>query len=251
MDHLFRYSQKDKKIVAVAYFNAGGTVSQFVQHMTYPYNLETSHDREFWDEPDKNGVMLIMDGLDLGHAEKNFLFGNSWPVKYAEVAEQKHPEFEDFGFSKFKSTTTFGKASMPVEIETENVNDEFHSFYDKRIERFDYDDKKVSNYKLILLMDLSMFPGRENRSSGNEEQIQEDVNFLYEGMLLTEMTFKNKKYRFYYESNKQVKAEYYVNNRIYNTRKYLYNDRGLKVRTEIFNVNSEPEYTIYYEYDYY
>ena len=60
----------------------------------------------------------------------------------------------------------------------------------------------------------------------------------------------NEEFKFIYEEGELIGSEFYVNDKLYNTRKYIYR-KGLKHKTEVRNVNGDPEFTIYYDYEFY
>jgi hypothetical protein len=77
------------------------------------------------------------------------------------------------------------------------------------------------------------------------------VDFKYYGTLLTSVIDGNKSYKFIYENDVLIKSEYYIKEQLYNQRYYYYNEDGSKSRTELFNIDNEPEYTIKYNYEFF
>ena len=84
----------------------------------------------------------------------------------------------------------------------------------------------------------------------NNELIADDIYFEYGNDQLVSVIDGNQEFKFFYDVGSLSRSEFYVNGTLYNTRKYIYKD-GLKDRTEVLNVNGEPEFTIHYDYKFY
>jgi len=245
--------QKDDKVVAVAYFLPDGALDKVVQHMTYPYDYARSFDRTFWATPIKANLSHLMDGLDLGDAEKNLLYGNDWPVVFEQfVRKNGHPS--GMNLEGFKSTTEVKyKDNLPVQIEISPQSS--LPFGGSLIDQFTYEHGKVvSNFSYMnSSVDWKVVNG-EMVKVGVEENIrvnQRNVKFEYDADRLIKVNQNDQTFRFFYEGDKLTRSEYYLRDKLYNTRIYSYNDAGLKTKTEVFNVSGDPEYTISYEYTFY
>ncbi len=251
ISHQLDTKEKDHKVIATANYNQDGTLGSFTQHMTYPYNLETPRVREFWDEPNEDGILLIMDGLYMSHAEKNFLYGNQWPRKYASVSTQRHPLYDDSGFN-YETTTNFNMDGFPKEITTTNVGLRGQRFTMEPVtEKFKYQDNNVTSYRMVRKFNLDLIPEEYRKNFVSDSTVITSANFQYIEDKLVGISYKDVQYRFYHEGSKIVRSEFYLNGQLYNYREYFFNENGLKVRTEIYNVDLQPEYTIFYEYEYY
>lgn len=251
VSHQPETKSKDSKVVAVANFNEDGSFDQFIQYMTYPYNFETPATREFWDEPNKNGILLIMDGLDVSHAEKNFLYGHQWPKQYAKIATKQHPIYNDSQFN-YETSISYGNADLPIELKTVHQGLINNSFTLEPVyENFEYMDKRVTSYTRFRKINKNLIPRAYRNFIKIDSGSLFRASFQYIEDNLVGIFYKNVQYKFYYEGKQIVKSEYYLNDQLYNFREYLYNEDGMKMKTKIYNVNLEPEYTIYYEYEYY
>jgi hypothetical protein len=266
--------QKDDKIVAVAKFDIDGSINEFTQHLTYPYDYAEPQARKFWQSPIQKNVPLIMDGLDLSHAEKNFLYGNDWPKVYAAMIEKdghpRRPKSREM-YNAFKSFITYQNNSIPLEIDTKRVISEKSSEYDKSYlisslaEKFDYENKQIVRYGVKSLENKELFekmlmeelkPKSKAEYDNIKRKLKEidtysNVDFKYDGALLTSVLEGNKKHKFIYENEGLIKTEYYVNDKLYNQRYFYLNEDGSKSRTELFNIDNEPEYTIKYNYEFF
>ncbi|UII21370.1 M56 family metallopeptidase [Fulvivirga ligni] len=228
---------KNSKVVAIAEYAPDHTINRFEQYTSYPYTREYATPRTFWINPKR--IEVIMDGLDLGDAERNFLYGNDWPVIYAQLAELgKHPKFGNWEHVELTTKTEYAQSNFPEKIITESRYDFLRSGRKSLyVEEFEYEDDKV--VKFLETADIFQT---------SEEQ---EVDFAYENDLLTEVSKGNKKMKFIYDDGLLVRSEYYIGANMYNYRKYIYNNINLKIRTEIYNRYNQPEYTINYDYEFY
>lgn len=232
--------EKDDQVVAIASFSPDHTLDKFEQYTSYPYTAKFATPREFWISPEN--IEVVMDGLELGDAEKNFLYGNDWPVVYAQLSENnQHPKFTDREQLEFKSSVQYIDQVYPEKIRTErtyhliSINSKIMS--DDYYEGFEYNNNKITRYYTSARLEST--------------ETIDDVQFIYAGNLLQAVQKGNKTHKFHYADNLLTKSEFYVNGKLYNYRKYEYNDKNLKVRSEIYNMYNEPEYTITYEYEFY
>lgn len=263
---------KDARVVAVAQFNIDGTIEGVTQHMTYPYNLKEPEDRHLWMKPDPKNLTHIMDGLKLGMAENNLLYGNDWPLKYAKIDPLNHPRAArrravENGMDML---VTFANGEWPEELQ---IVEKFDSFVDENrmspitfYETFTNDGRFITGYRdgiihppeFIKAMRVTIEASADDRTkkeklaSLTEPPKEPNVLFYYIGDNLDRVESNNRTYKFYFNETKQlIRSEFYIKEKVYNTRHYFYDENGLKERTEIFNVDGEPEYTINYEYEFY
>ncbi len=266
---------KDARVIAIAQFNVDGTVENVTQHMTYPYNYKEPQERHLWMQPDVRNLTHIMDGLDFGIADNNFLYGNDWPIKYAKIDASSHPKFQGKGIEGgIETQVSYASGEWPEEI---RLKERFKSFVDERemggmtfYETFTNNGKFVTGYRDGVIPPPAMRKAleesikREMKKGSQEEKLaklrketygyskEPKIRFFYENDLLERTEFLNKKYRFYYdEADQLIRSEFYIKDEMYNSRHYSYNENGLKTKTEIFNVDGEAEYTIEYEYEFY
>ena len=262
--------EKDNRTIAIAYYHPDGTIDRVDQHMTYPYTNKNPFRREFWSDPDPVNVPLIMDGLELGEAESNILYGNDWPVKYAEYVKKGHPNFRTFSeIFRYNTTVEVGPSNLPTKILTEQTGIKNHSnsFYylngEKRRmnvfagyeEAFTYDANRVTSYSGEYIMHSDSLEAELVHmitAGSSSDKEWSGVKYGYDGDLLTSVDYRGKTFRFFYDESRLVKrAEYYIKDTMYNLREHFYNDEGLRLRTEIYNVDKELEFTIDYKYEFY
>jgi len=271
ISHQSDTKDKDNKRVALAHFNPDGTMSTASQFMTYPYTYMDKSDFSFWAEPNKDMFLHIMDGLTLGHAEHNFIYGNDWPKYYAEMIDKEgHPEFpkrQDL-FSGSSSTIEFHNI-LPNYIKTElNLNGETDWYISSYEEKFDYDAEKVVLYdrrhvpsekmiKVLQYQDEKLNKKLKpkirvvNINPSPNKAAFKSVAYEYDGNNLIAVREDDREYKFVYEDDALIKSEYYVNSVLRNHRVYFYKANGLKEKTIIYNTYNEAEYTILYRYDFY
>lgn len=260
--------EKDNKTVAVVEYNADGTLIHATQYMTYPYTQMEKSEFDFWIEPDKEMLPHILDGFTLGHAEKNFVYGNNWPKYYAMYVDKEgHPQFpkdKDF-YVNFVSSIEYD-GTLPSQIRVvPGLDDDRGWALNGYEEKFAYQDEQVTTYQwrhvmserfLARMQEDMNSKQRTGNNSTSKIQAQpaitkssfHDISFAYEGTNLVSLNDDNRIYRFYYEEDRLVKAEYYINDVLRHHRIYHYRANGLKDKTVIFNINNEPEYTIEYQY---
>ncbi|MEQ8904865.1 hypothetical protein [Ekhidna sp.] len=259
--------QKDGKIVAIVNFKPDGTISEFIEQTTYPYDRDYDVKKEFWDEPNKALLPYIMDGLSLDAAENNLIYGNNWPAKYAKylmrTSEKENTDFE------WIETVGVDDDNKPNEIRLgrkwKNSIEEFSGI----IKLYEYEGNKIiesADMHIVPAMNEVMKNTLQERlkKAKNDKEKEEInslikmqkpqksnvINFNYEEDKLASIILSNRKeHKFYYEKDLLIKSEFYVEGKLFNTRLYHYK-AGLKEKTEIFNMNSEPEYTITYEYEF-
>ena len=261
--------QKTGKIVAIASFLPDGTLDEFVQQTTYPYDHEFDTKKDFWEQPDKAGIPYIMDGLSLGEAEKSILYGSDWPSSFAKHLLSKKGK----GDKHFPWVDEYqiDNLEKPTEIKTIRKYDENSFFrsvtFPDVTELFVYEGEKIvetasieiykeldyDNHKelsRIEKLNMKEFIDRKRKNSGKRRV---KSRYTYDGDLLKSLVFGKtddpNEYKFYYEGPRLAKTEYYLRGTLVNTREHYY-ERGLKQRTEIFNRYNEREYTITYSYEY-
>ncbi|MEM9858022.1 MAG: M56 family metallopeptidase [Bacteroidota bacterium] len=241
--------EKNSRIVAVATFNTDGSLDAFNQHLTYPYNLEYVEPRSFWSQPNPNNLHFIMDGLDLEYAENNLLYGNAWPGKFAQLAEVSHPRFENKEWREYSTRVTYSPQDLPTEIITETKIAFKNISTSSWIERFEYIDRKVSLFSFN--QEFKESAGNTTRVSWVSASKPKQIKYNYEGDDLVAVQFGNRALKFTYENSLLVRSELWIGEKLYNTRRYIYHENGLKKQTNIFNLYGEPEYTIGYSYEFY
>jgi antitoxin component YwqK of YwqJK toxin-antitoxin module len=266
---------KDGKIVSVASFLPDGSLEKFTTQTTYPYDRQYPEKKHFWQTPNKSRLAYIMDGLSLDEAENNFLYGHQWPAVYARYVQENNDEgTSDFGW---KETIRVDNPSQPSYIERKRyLRDDQVNAQGGIKELFLYEGNKVSamekvhflpeaarkaqlqhiEEKLTTVKDvkekrqLQVIKTRLESESIPSNPTIDDVLFKYEGELLQEVILDNRKrHRFYYEGGQLIRSEFLVNGKVFNTRIHHY-ENGLKQKTEILNVNADPEFTILYEYEF-
>ncbi|MEO9871105.1 M56 family metallopeptidase [Ekhidna sp.] len=266
--HQIDTQQKTGKVVSIASYHPDGTLDEFVEQTTYPYDRKYEIKREFWQVPNKNLLPHIMDGLSLGKAENNFLYGHDWPAAYARNLKNK-PQSGDF----WRDIVEVDNDDLPNQIlrKMELVNpDKFIELGSpERTEYFEYQDRKLMKIfsKTEYAIDengnktrITLRLGAEKSLTDDQKEIQSrmkkkseikrlSASYEYDQDLLTRVVLGDYERRFYYENSLLTKSEYFKDGEVLNTRIHYYDD-GLKDRTEILNRYSEREYTIHYEYEF-
>jgi len=264
--------QKTGKIVSIATFNTDGTLDEFVTQTTYPYDREFEVKKEFWDEPIKNNLFYVMDGLTLDAAEKSFLYGNNWPKAYYKHLKKRESS-EAKGPYPWSEKVSTDNENQPKEIkierlEKENIRKgvsiistmaditEFFTYENGRVSETavmrtykNLDNEDGTTIKTLSEKDRDFFASL--KESSNKKKVT--ANYQYENELLASIKYEDnlgeKEFKFSYENGVLIKSEYYKNNGLVNSRFHYYKN-GLKDRTEIFNIYNEPEYTITYSYEF-
>ncbi|MEM7108624.1 MAG: M56 family metallopeptidase [Bacteroidota bacterium] len=249
--HQHDTQEKNARIVAVATFNTDGSLDEFNQHLTYPYNLEYVESRNFWTSPDPLNLHFIMDGLDLEYAENNLLYGNTWPGKFAETVKIGHPKFQSNEWRQYESAIDYGTNNLPKKIVTSSRMFLRNVSTADWIEEFTYENGKVSTSKRSYNYEFKESEEEKIKSKwvGLEEPAQ--VEYKYKDDNLISVSHRRRTIAFSYENNLLVSSELWIGETLYNTRRYTYHENGLKKQTDIFNLYGEPEYTIHYSYEFY
>lgn len=249
VSHQSDTQQKDGQIVAVASFGPNGDLDYIEQHSSYPYDYTEPFKWDLWPERKTAFVPHILDGLSLGDAEKNFLYGNDWPIQYVVLDKQNSRRV--FESDKVTKSIEYHDDQFPREYQMTVEEDSTKNIYgfkrkDTYFDQFEAENGKVTTHKAGF--SFVYFYGDESGESGLQNF--EDVEFEYDGELLTRVLKGDVDYKFHYEKERLIRSEYFSGGKLYNQRIYHYNDSGLKTKTEIFNVYGEPEYTIYYDYEF-
>ncbi len=265
--------QKTGKVVAIASFLPDGTLDEFVEQTTYPYDHEFDRKKEFWEQPDKVGIPYIMDGLSLGEAEKSILYGSDWPSSYANFLQNNKrgmdtrlPWLDKFEIdnllqpTEIKHTRDYKQEKRAL-ITMPDIT-EFFSYENGKIVETSilsvYPEVDSSNIAFKAMMkginkNLTEAQKRERKQRRLNTQKRINSRYTYDGDLLTNIVYgkmdEPSEYKFYYADKVLIKTEYYRRGELLNTRVHHYKS-GLKDRTEIFNRYNEPEYTITYSYEY-
>lgn len=264
--------QKTGKIVAIATFLPDGSLDDFVEQTTYPYDFEFEKKKGFWEQPNTAMLPYIMDGLSIGTAEKSFLYGSDWPSAYGRYMKAR--SLKQTGDFFLKEEVTLDNEILPNRMDRKKDREQFKErmFIGFQmpdiVEYFEYEDGKIMEVsmesiypevedetikKLWTIVDNNLPDDKEElkeklkeRKLGKKEVTE---SYSYENGLLTSLVTGNYEYKFYYEEDLLIKSEYYKLGTLLNTRFHYYRD-DLKDRTEIFNRYAELEYTINYEYEF-
>jgi hypothetical protein len=260
---------KDDKIIAVAYYHPDGTIDRVDQHMTYPYNYKNEFRREFWADPDPINVPLIMDGLELGASENNILYGNDWPKKYLELVLRKaHPAFGPMSELLGMTSTVEGyENGLPLKIVTREAESRTESQINQLIvhgkgksiymrpsgyeDVFEYSDGKVVMFSGAFVHETGQYDSATGKKSVETSINKNEVKYSYEGEKTSTVSQGNKLYRFFYENDLLKRTEYFIAGQMYHYKDHFYNSDGLRIRTEIYNLYKELEFTIHYDYEFY
>ncbi|MEQ6122057.1 M56 family metallopeptidase [Reichenbachiella sp. MALMAid0571] len=236
LGHYDDLEHKNTRLISKAFFLPDGSLEKVEKYLNYPYNFEEPVVMDFYVEPDLKNLLQVMDGLPFEIAENSILYGNDWP-KYIAAIPEKRKLYDFQNKSTFDCNTETNESGFPTEIFFTEKNDDFplkdwgYSFK----ETFDYQGKLVSKYSHIA----------------NNRHIVIDDYFSYQGDKIVGVSGKSAQFKFEYNEGKLSKTEKYVNTELVNTRKYYYNDSGVKIRTEVFNRYGKPEYTVQFEFEYY
>lgn len=250
ISHQYDTKAKDDRIIAEAHFLPDGSLDYAKQHMTYPYNYEKPVPKEYWTTPSSDGLLHTLDGLSLSQAENNLLYGNDWPAHYATMKEQSKTKDN---YYREEVTTRYGNNNLPSEIDYNRyllINE--NSTVDLT-EKFEYDNKKVVRFYKERPYTWTLTTNKDVEATRSDvPSISDDYSFEYIDDQLTRLSHGNKVLNFKYDKEgRLISSTYEINGQVYNTRKYYYDEQGLKTRTEIFNVDQQPEYTILYNYEFF
>ncbi|MEM9325206.1 MAG: hypothetical protein AAGA85_06110 [Bacteroidota bacterium] len=256
--------EKHNRIVATAQFLPDGTVEKITQHMTYPYTNRDPSDRELWAVPEGDLWLHTLDGLGLGHAEKNFCYGNDWPVVYARWVEDKgHPRFKyhNSEMSPTAHSAVRYAGALPTQIRTIlEWKWDRAALLEGFQEEFEYDDQKVTvvskgdilNEALMADWEQRMEEKRWSKRPSHPSRQKPDIHFVYEGNDLTYVKDGVVTHKFGYDdAGRLATSEYFLRGERMTLRVYHYGDNGLKTKTDIFNRLDELEYSILYNYTFY
>lgn len=263
--------QKTGKVVSRVTFHPDGSLKEFVNLTSYPYDSDQEMKRTFWDEPLKRNLFHVMDGLSLDVAERNFLYGNNWSTAYLKYLRNGRKGELQFRFWNEQITADKEVQPSAIVIEKKSGHDPLsHINMPTTTEFFKYEGNKVietsfMNEYNIDEQELASFVSEHEeagdfvkqqiaRARKESGKVREGIKYTYEEELLSSVSFKDAhgslvNYKFYYENNLLVKQEYYKYGKLINSRVFHYKN-GLKERSEIFNVYNQPEYTILYEYEF-
>jgi hypothetical protein len=248
--------EKDDQIVSVAYFKPDQSLERLYNMTSYPYTSTTPSNREFFASPDTHGLFTIMDGLTMEYAERNFLYGNDWPRVVAEAAENGRSVKSYGGEGDDVEFEISYDGNLPVSIINSReyrykIKNDDHETVQKFLneQKFSYEGNKISHF--IEGQHTTMGGQSSDHSKNQNFYVRDEVMFEYSGNKLTKMTSGKKSWVFLYEGEKMVSSEFWINDKRYNRRTYFYNENGLKLRTEIYNLYNEPEYTIKYSYEFF
>lgn len=241
--------------IAVAYVGRDGLVKRFVQYMTYPYANRDKEpaDKIFWDKPNHNDIIYLMDGLTIGLAERNFTYGNDWSKTYKELIEEEgHPRYTKIEgeFTEYISQFDLNEEDLPIRIYTKRHQNDSNSFESIFEEVFEYEDNKVESYSHLIKY---IWPKLKYVKVKLTENKPIKIGFLYENDRLTQVNDEDSKtYNFLYDSvGKLEKLEYRLNDKIRSHRNYYYDSANFLEKIQIFNTYNELEYTIHYHYEFY
>lgn len=256
VSHQADTKQKDQNTIAKVWFHPDGTIKEFTQYMTYPYDFPDPTSVTFWnDSVNKPLVHLIMDGLELGMAERNFLYGNDWPADYATwVQKSGHPRHPK-AIEGIKNTVQVLGGVLPSALEvkldfSENWEEEYP--FSGLNEMFEYENGKIVSFKEQSTYNENSVHYKMMKEKGYGLSSVSETTFEYGDSGLTRVLHPDDRdYRFLYENGRMVRSEFYKRDKRYNYRVYFYSPEGLKEKTEMYNVDNELEYTITYSYEYF
>lgn len=259
--HQHDTQQKHDQVVSVAEFNPDGSLIRMTNHLTYPYDYAEPEIADFWSDPNADALVHLMDGLEMG-GKWNFIYGNKWPAKYAEVIEDRgHPKYEgynDTNYRRFNSEVIARNQGFPTTISTEATYEEdprIISLFNGYEERFEYEGGKVKVFETKTLINPEFFNTVEKE--GSKISIKQPTSrtnseyFEYVGDQLTSFRMGDVEHKYFYEGDLLTRSEFHLRGKMRNHRVHYYSEQGLKEKTEIFNTNGEAEYTIEYHYDFY
>jgi hypothetical protein len=256
ISHQSDTKHKDQNTIAKVWFHPDGTVREFTQYMTYPYEFPDPKPVEFWnDSVNKATVPLIMDGLELGLAERNFLYGNDWPKDYVAIVNEKgHRNFpKDIEGFTHQNFVEYEGNDLPVTLKIE-LTELTDSPFIGMVEGFTYDRRKVTsmNEEAILNESSPIIKEIQDKKIKGGPFGKSETRFEYEGDKLTAVLGEDDRtHRFYYLEGLLIKSEFYIHDKLYNYRIYTYDSNGRKEKTEMYNVDNDLEYSILYVYEFF
>lgn len=248
ISHQFDTQQKDGKTVAIAHYDPNGILERVEQFMTFPYDYPDPKIVSFYSEPSASGLTHIIDGLSLGKAENNLLYGPQWPKIYAE-SKKRETARRATDYTSYTTDISWNTSGLPkyVTVDENFKKNGYLEVYKQRVtELFEYASDKISNYS----HQFTDIHTNEDSISLNLH-LKDDASFFYEGEHLKEVHQGDNIYAFVYQGEFLTTTTYSIAGKIYNSRKYYYDEDGLKIKTEVLNVTGDPEYTILFEYEFY
>ncbi|MEQ9298255.1 MAG: M56 family metallopeptidase [Cyclobacteriaceae bacterium] len=255
ISHQSDTQQKDGQVIAVANFDTEGDVEDLTEYMSYPYDHKKPVEHSFLATPISKNLPHFMDGLDMKSAENHLLYGNDWSMIYMNSAHKIDPRLGfRFETDRYKREVTTMADNYPTQI-FEGMRAEDGTVLQAYIKDFEYADNKIKRFTETMVMSARLFEGvKMYRSPAkvmtDTHSMIMDRTYEYEGDGLTAVKTKLRETRFTYDGTLIKSSEYYIKETLFNRRVYHYNEAGLKTKTDIYNMNNEPEYTIYYNYDF-
>lgn len=255
ISHQSDTQQKDGQIIAIANFDTEGDVENLTEYTSYPYDHKKPVEHSFLAIPISKNLPHFMDGLDMKSAENHLLYGNDWSMLYMNSAHTIDPRLGfRFETDRYKREVATMADNYPTQI-FEGLRAEDGTVLQAYIKDFEYKDNKIKRFTETMVMSARLFAGVKMYSSPTKVMTDTrnmimDETYEYEGDGLTAVKSKKRETRFTYEGTLIKSSEYYIKETLFNRRVYHYNEAGLKTKTDIYNMNNEPEYTIYYDYDF-
>ncbi|MFT5568654.1 MAG: hypothetical protein ACI9RP_000689 [Cyclobacteriaceae bacterium] len=246
--------QKDGRIVSIVTFDVMGEIITLHHQTTYPYDRQAPIEVPLWMASKSSLVTHLLDGLDLGAAKQNLLYGNDWPVKFAQLKRPPHAWYDPEGL-KIEKSVTYAAGDFPSSVKYKidqaysvAQNERSQPYVMHQQDEFEATENKVSMHREILFYEF-LINGEVHEHIGNQKR-QKEYRYQYDGDLLISVKEESKSFTFFYDDDRMIRSEYSVNGTTYNERVYFYDEAGLKTKTEIYNVMGDLEYTIFYEYEF-
>lgn len=255
ISHQSDTQQKDGQVIAIANFDTEGDVENLTEYTSYPYDHKKPVEHSFLATPISKNLPHFMDGLDMKSAENHLLYGNDWSMMYMNSAHKMDPRLGFYIERKgYKREVRTNSDDYPNQV-FEGNRSEDGVIVEGYIKDFEYQGNKISRYVETHIVSAQLLEGikTEGLPKGFKKDwrdVMMERTYAYERDKLTNVKSKKRETRFTYEGTLIKSSEYYIKETLFNRRVYHYNEAGLKTKTDIYNMNNEPEYTIYYDYDF-
>lgn len=255
VSHQSDTQQKDGQIIAIANFKADGGLENLTEYTSYPYDHKKPVEHEFITSPQVDNLPHFMDGLDLRGAKNNLLYGNDWSMVYMNSAHTMDPRLGHYMERRgYKRDVRTNGNNYPNQV-FEGNRAEDGTILEGYIKDFEYQENRITRFIETHVMSTQFledvridgFPAEIDQGW---KQVMTDRRYIYDEDNLISVLSNDRETRFTYESDLIKTSEFYIKGKLFNHRIYFYNEAGLKTKTEIYNVDDEPEYTIYYDYEF-
>lgn len=233
--------QKDDQIISKVEFSDTGEILLAETYMDYPYDYEEPQPIRLIGDVEKSDLLHTMDGLSLEAAGNPILYGARWPTLLMMKAEE--------GTHKYKH-----EYRQNVRVAIENHSDRLP----KSIRYYEELDGVGAQWALDV-KDIFKY---DEQGRVIHHEVKSGVMYRNEYEKKTEFQYDNNgeisnvsnarnSFDITFDRKELSVFKKYLNDEVVNTRKYFYDENGLKTKTEVYNRYGDLEYTVFYKYDFF